>query len=313
MTIFIIVKGKAMATYKIGMWMYQNSGGVQIQKKLIDKLRERDILTIPELNLREATAKNGEIHCKGTVMEELDLFFSYNAGEQTQYQVYLYEMLNHFTPTINSFEAFNLSEDKFKTAHLLNREGINTADYMLCHRDDVAGLKDILRQWGGKIIYKPTDGWGGMGLVKIENEATLDMLMPFLNQTDIRYFYVERFIKYDNTDFRIDIVDGEFVACYGRKAPKDNWKTNITSGGSVILREANDEVVEIAKKATKITGLDIAGVDLIYDQEKEEYVVLEVNGIPAFATPQQEEMGLDFNDKKIALIVDLIDRKIKKG
>ncbi len=301
-----------MPSHKIGMWMYQNSGGDRIQQKMIDKLRQRDILTVPELNLRDAVAKNGNVICKNQIMEELDLFFTYNAGEQTQYQTYLYEMVDNFIPTINSFSAFSLSEDKFKTAHLLRRHDINTADYMLCHRDDVNDLKEILRQWGGKIVYKPTDGWGGMGLVKIENEAALDMLLPFLNQTDIRYFYVERFIQYDNTDFRIDIVDGEFVSCYGRKAPKDNWKTNITSGGSVILREANDEVVSIAKKAAKICGLDIAGVDLIYDQEKEEYVVLEVNGIPAFATPQQEEMGLNFNDRKIDLIVNLIDKKIKE-
>ncbi len=301
-----------MPSHKIGMWMYQNSGGDRIQQKMIDKLRQRDILTVPELNLRDAVAKNGNVICKNQIMEELDLFFTYNAGEQTQYQTYLYEMVDNFIPTINSFSAFSLSEDKFKTAHLLRRHDINTADYMLCHRDDVNDLKEILRQWGGKIVYKPTDGWGGMGLVKIENEAALDMLLPFLNQTDIRYFYVERFIQYDNTDFRIDIVDGEFVSCYGRKAPKDNWKTNITSGGSVILREANDEVVSISKKAAKICGLDIAGVDLIYDQEKEEYVVLEVNGIPAFATPQQEEMGLNFNDRKIDLIVNLIDKKIKE-
>jgi len=38
-------------------------------------------------------------------------------------------------------------------------------------------------------------------------------------------------------------------------------------------------------------------------------VVLEVNGIPAFATPEQEKMGLNFNNRKIELIVDLIDRK----
>jgi len=293
------------------MWMYQNSGGAQIQQKLVDKLREREIETVTDLNLRYATAKNGKIVCNGTVMEELDLFFSYNAGEQTQYQVYLYETVSHFIPTINPFEAFAISEDKFKTTHLLKRHGINTTDYMLCHRDDVAGLRDILREWGGKIVYKPTDGWGGVGLVKIENEAALDMLLPFLNQTDIRYFYVERFVNYDNTDFRIDIVDGKFVSCYGRRAPKDNWKTNITSGGTVFLREANDEVVAIAKRAAEVCGLDIAGVDLIYDRDKEEYVVLEVNGIPAFATPEQERQGLDFNDRKIEYIVELIDRKTK--
>ena len=71
-------------------------------------------------------------------------------------------------------------------------------------------------------------------------------------------------------------------------------------------------MIELAIKAAKVCGADIAGVDIIYDLEREEYVVLEVNGIPAFATPEQEKMGLDFNDRKIDLIVDLIDRKTKK-
>ncbi len=300
-----------MSNNTIGMWMYQNGGGDQIEKKMIDKLRERDITIITDLNLRNAIAKNNSIICNETKMEELDLFFSYNAGEQTQYQVYLYETLDRFIPIINNYKSFSLTEDKFKTSHLLRHNDIKTPEFKLCHRDDVGKLKNVLREWGGKIVYKPTDGWGGMGLVKIENEAALDMLMPFLNQTDIRYFYVEKFINYDNSDFRIDIVDGEFVACYGRRAPKDSWKTNITAGGSIFLREPNDKLIEISKKATAITGLEIAGVDLIYDRELEDYIVLEVNGIPAFATPEQEKMGLDFNDKKIDLIVDLIDRKVK--
>jgi len=77
------------------------------------------------------------------------------------------------------------------------------------------------------------------------------------------------------------------------------------------MRECNEDVLKVAQKAAKACGVDIAGIDIIYDQEKEEYVVLEVNGIPAFATPEQEKMGLSFNEKKIDLIVDLIDRKTK--
>ena len=164
-----------------------------------------------------------------------------------------------------------------------------------------------------KMVYKPTDGWGGVGLTKIESEEMLNMLLPFLNQMDLRFFYVEKFVKYDNTDYRIDIVDGQFVGCYGRKASKTDWRTNVTSGGSVFNREPNDEVVDLAIKAASVCGADIAGVDIIYDQEREEYVVLEVNGIPAFATPEQEKIGLDFNKRKIELIVDLIDRKTKKN
>jgi ribosomal protein S6--L-glutamate ligase len=295
----------------IGMWLYQNGGGDIIGKKIIKKLKERDIYTMDNVNLRSATAKNGNIVHNGIKLNKLDLFFSYNAGEQTQYQVYLYQALNRVIPMINTYDSFALTEDKFHTSFVLRQNGILTPDYRLCHRDDTAELRKTIKKWD-KMVYKPTDGWGGVGLTKIESEANLDMLMPFLNQMDLRYFYVERFVTYDNTDFRVDIVDGEFVGCYGRKASGTDWRTNITSGGSVFMREPNDEIIHIAKKAAKICGTDIAGVDIIYDLDKEKYVVLEVNGIPAFATPEQEKMGLNFNNKKIELIVEMIDRKTKK-
>ena len=296
---------------RIGMWLYQNGGGDKIQKKIIKRLKEREIDVLPGVNLRDAIAKNSHILWEKEKLDKLDLFFSYNAGEQTQYQMYLAKALNHVVPMINSFESLELTEDKFQTSFLLRRNGIQTADYKLCHRDDTHHLKTIIKKWD-KMVYKPTDGWGGVGLTKIENQETLDMIMPFLNQMDLRYFYVEKFIDYDNTDYRVDIVDGQFVGCYGRKASGTDWRTNVTSGGSVFMREPNDDVINLALNATKVTGLDISGVDIIYDRKKEEYVVLEVNGIPAFATPEQEKMGLNFNEKKIDLIVDLIDRKTKK-
>lgn len=289
--------------------MYSNSGGSAIEAKIVNQLRERGIEAITDLNLAQAVARNGVITCQNVVMEELDAFFSYNAGQQTPYQVYLYQVLNDSVPCLNNFNAFALSEDKLKTAHKLARAGVRTTDYVLCNRSNKQSLKSTIREWDGRLVYKPTDGWGGMGIVKIEDERSLDMLIPFLDQTNIPHLYAERFVNYDMTDYRIDIVDGHFVGCYGRKAPADDWKTNVTSGGSVIMREPNDELIAIAKQAAMVTGLEIAGVDIIYDLEREEYVVLEVNGIPAFATPEQEACGLNFNQEKIARIVDLIERK----
>ncbi|MBU1666845.1 ATP-grasp domain-containing protein [bacterium] len=298
---------------KIGMWLYSNSGGDAIGKKIITKLKERDIKVVDDINLRHATAQGKNIIHNGTKLNKLDLFFSYNAGEQTVYQTYLYQALNRMIPMINSYDSFALTEDKFQTSFVLRNAGINTADYKLFHRDEAQEeLLKTLKKWGG-LVYKPTSGWGGAGLSKIENKESIRTLMPTLNQMDTRQVFIEKFIKYDNTDFRVDIVDGQFVGCYGRKAGGSDWRTNVTSGGSVFLREPNDEIIDIAIKASNACGTDIAGVDIIYDQEKEEYVVLEVNGIPAFATPEQEKMGLDFNDKKIDLIVDLIDKKTQKN
>lgn len=293
----------------VGLWMYQNSGGTEIEQKIVSALHARGIQTTTGLNLRDARAKDGVINCNGVDMESLSTFVSYNAGEQSQFQVYLYQVLSQSIPTINEFNAFALAEDKFRTSHLLNQYGVCTADYRLCHKHDMAGLKQALHDFGGKLVYKPTEGWGGVGIVKIDSEQALNMLTPFLTRTDLRYFYVERFINYDNTDYRVDVVDGQVVGCYGRKAPKDDWKTNITSGGTVFVRELNDEVAELALKATAILGLDIAGVDIIYDREFERYVVLEVNTIPAFATPEQEKLGINFNGKKIDAMVNLIEKR----
>ena len=296
----------------IGIWMYQNGGGDIIQKKLVDRLHDHGHIVTTGLNLRHAIAENGKILLNGLNMYELDCFFSYNAGEQTKYQVYLYETLDRHIPCINNFKAFSISEDKFKTNDLLRKNGIRTADYFLCHREDIETIRNKVLEWG-KAVFKTVDGWGGMGMALVDSKDKLDMILPFLNQTDLRFFYIEKFIDYDGSDFRVDLVDNEFIACYGRKAKEGDWRTNVTSGGSVILREdCTDELIEIAKKASSTLGMDIAGVDMIYDREHEEYVVLEVNGIPAFATPEQEKMGLNFNDKKIEKIVDLINKKIKE-
>jgi ribosomal protein S6--L-glutamate ligase len=288
--------------------MYQNGGGDVIEKKLVKKLYDRGIDTVTGLNLRDAVAKNSGIYINNLKLNDLDLFYSYNAGEQTVYQMYLYETLNKSIPMINNYNSFALTEDKFKTSFLLSQNGVASSEFYLCHRDEKEKIKDIFNKWG-KMVFKPVDGWGGVGMVLIDSVEKFDLILPFLNQTDFRFFYVEKFLDYDGSDYRVDVVDGEIIGCYGRQAREGDWRTNITSGGSVIKRELNDDIAKVALDATRITGLEIAGIDIIYDRSREEYIVLEVNGIPAFATPDQEKLGIDFNDKKIDKIVELIDRK----
>ncbi len=298
-----------MGNRTVGTWIYQNGGGDVIEERIIAGLREREIETITDLNLRHADAHNDGIFCNGVQMDNLDLFFSYNAGEQSMYQIYLYELLDLHIPIINSFKGFSISEDKMKTDIALKVANIPRTDFYLCHRDEAEKLREAVNKWDSKVVYKPVDGWGGIGMVLIESENDLNKIMPFLNQLDIRFFYIEKFVNYDGTDYRIDVVDGEAISCYGRRAKKGDWRTNVTSGGSIFLRDMTDQLADLAVRAAAAVRLDIAGVDIIYDREREEHIVLEVNGIPAFATPDQEALGLDFNPKKIEKIIELIDRK----
>ncbi len=295
----------------IGLWLYQNCGGEAIQQRLIEQLNERNIRVLPHLDLSKGYAFNGKVYCEGVAMNELDLFFTYNAGQQTLYQMYLYQTLSQHIPTINNYRAFALTEDKFRTNDLLMQHGIPTPDHILVNKNELSDLKQHLAFWNNKAICKPVDGWGGNGLFKITQAQDLDLIAPFIAQQNAPQFYLERIIENDFTDYRVDIVNGEFIACYGRQAAKGEWKTNVTSGGHVIHREPNDAIVNLALKATKATGLEIAGVDILYDQEKEQYIVIEVNGIPAFATPEQELFGIDFNERKIQALVNLIDERTK--
>ncbi len=299
-----------MAKSKIGIWMYQNGGGTEIQQKLINKLRDKDIDSVENLDLATAFAKEGSVYCQGHDLSEFSLFFSYNAGQQSPYQVYLYQTINSMMPMVNNYESFALTEDKFRTAHKLRQAGITSTDYIVCNKSNLDQVREQLSVWKGKAICKPVDGWGGNGIIKLEHERDLNLLKPFIESQPSVQFYLERVIENDFTDYRVDIVNGKFVACYGRKAAPGSWKTNISSGGHVILREPKPEIIELAKRAAFITGLEIAGVDIIYDTEHERYVVIEVNGIPAFATPEQEAMGLNFNDTKIAYIAELIEESI---
>jgi len=296
---------------RVGTWIYQNSGGDVVEQKLLSILKDMGHEVITNLNLFHSTATAGKLICNEINMYDLDVFFSYNAGEQTQYQTYMYEQVDKYVKCINNFDAFKVSEDKFKTSDILRNNGINSTDYFLCHRDEIDKIREIVKTWG-KVVFKRVDGWGGIGMSLLESVEQLDMILPFLNQTDLRFFYIEKFVDYDGSDFRVDIVDNQFIACYGRKAKQGDWRTNVTSGGTVILRDDfDDKLIETAKKAAKALNMDVAGVDIIYDRQKQDYVVLEVNGIPAFATPEQEKMGLNFNNKKIEVLANLIDKKIK--
>ena len=67
-----------MAKRNIGMWLYQNSGGEQIQKKMIKLLKERDIDVLANVNLKNDNAKNelsrlGKVHLIRTTNEKLTL------------------------------------------------------------------------------------------------------------------------------------------------------------------------------------------------------------------------------------------------
>ena len=61
---------------QIGMWMYQNGCGTEIENKLSYQLQDRNINVIKNIDLKNAVAHNGSLYCHDINLNQLDLFLS---------------------------------------------------------------------------------------------------------------------------------------------------------------------------------------------------------------------------------------------
>ena len=62
---------------QIGMWMYQNGGGTEIENKLSYQLQDRNINVIKNIDLKNAVAHNGSLYCHDINLNQLDLFLGH--------------------------------------------------------------------------------------------------------------------------------------------------------------------------------------------------------------------------------------------
>lgn len=83
-------------------------------------------------------------------------------------------------------------------------------------------------------------------------------------------FIVQEYIECGNRDIRLEVVGGRVVASMQRYNPND-FRSNITNGGTAVSYTPSDVEIALAIKACDTLGLDFGGVDIIGD------MVCEVN------------------------------------
>lgn len=105
---------------------------------------------------------------------------------------------------------------------------------------------------------------------------------PMIND---EHSFVQEFLEDTDdrpSDVRVYVVDGEIVGSMRRHAPEGDWRTNVAVGGEVegVTNELGERPRRLAKEATSILGLDLAGVDLMPIDG--EWFILEVNATAGF-------------------------------
>lgn len=194
-------------------------------------------------------------------------------------------IIRHFEkmgiPVINSSNSIDIVRDKFYTLLMLSDSNLPIPKtFLLKHPVNVELISKKIKT---PIILKTLSGMQGKGVFLANDKREFKNYIDILSETaPSANLIIQEFIETSyGTDLRVFVIGGDVVACMKRSGSDGNFKANISGGGTGESYILDDEAKMIALEATRITGLDIAGVDLLFDKDGH-YKICEINSSPGF-------------------------------
>jgi tetrahydromethanopterin:alpha-L-glutamate ligase len=114
----------------------------------------------------------------------------------------------------------------------------------------------------GEAVLKPlyTSKARGMILIRYDKK-TKSVLETYKKENTI--IYIQKKININNQDLGVVFLGGEYLTTYARcKQDNGSWNTTTVSGGKYAAFDPSREIIELAKKAQHLFGLDFTCVDV---------------------------------------------------
>ena len=280
---WMLVKPKFQESYETQR-LLEEFGNHDIEVKLIDP-NEIDIFVNKEN--KQSILVNGK-------SLPLPKFVFPRTGSGTTY--YIKAVIRHFermgVPVINSSEAIDNVKDKLYTHQILAQSNLDIPNTMLLkHPIDVDFVE---RNIGFPVIVKKISGSYGRGVFLCEDKKQLNQLVTMAELTKKSYdIIIQEFVKDTwGKDLRVFVVNNKVVGCMMRQSTDDDFRANLSRGGEGFPYEVNEQIEWLSSEASKALGLDIAGVDLLFQDGG--YKICEVNSNPGFEGME------NFTNKNIA-------------
>lgn len=181
---------------------------------------------------------------------------------------------------INSSLSVEVAKDKMRSHQLLASHGLPIPNTMLVRFPVEVDIVDNMIGW--PCVVKVISGSYGEGIYLCENKTAFVKMMGFINDLKSpKMLLVQEYIDAKpGEDLRVFVVGGKVIGAMKRIAPPGDFRANISSGGYGEPFEVNSEIEYLAREAARICGLQIAGIDLLFD--KDGYKICEANSAPGF-------------------------------
>lgn len=205
---------------------------------------------------------------------------------------------------INSADPIEIVADKLHSSQILSQHNISIPATMIVrHPVDEIIVKERI---GFPCVVKVVTGSYGKGVYLCEKRRDFVKLMEFIRSlgTSKTLIVQEYMAARPGEDLRVLVIGGKVIGAMKRTAPEGDFRANITGGGTGELFELNDEIEYIARESARVLNLDIAGIDLLFDEDG--FRVCEANSNPGFKG-FETYCGVDVAE----LITDYIAYKLK--
>ena len=205
--------------------------------------------------------------------------------------IYLAQLLEEAGVRLfNSCRAIDLCDNKAKTYMALVKGGVPVPDTVIAPKTfeglgytDMTFLDRAIERLGLPLVIKESYGSFGQQVYLARSREEAVEIIRGIGHKD---FVLQSFIaSSEGRDLRINVVGGEVIATMYRYNDND-FRSNISNGGSMKSYQPTEEQKAVAIKAAEVLGLDFAGVDVMFG-ENGSSVVCEVNSNPHFKSTME--------------------------
>ncbi len=125
------------------------------------------------------------------------------------------------------------------------------------------------------LICKHAGGFQGKSVIKIDNREELERLVEKKDEKNLGMYLWQSYLP-TRWDLRVIVVGGKAIGAMKRSAVGAEFRSNFSLGGKVESWQLSQEEKDLAEKTAKVCGLDYGGVDIMKDEDGNNYM-LEVN------------------------------------
>lgn len=192
-------------------------------------------------------------------------------------------VVNHFemmgVPVLNGAGAISQSRDKLRALQLLCRAGLDVPRTVMAH--DRSNVRKLVEEVGGlPVIIKLLRGTQGVGVMIAHSLQELQTIVNTFWDLGQEVVLQEFVAESKGRDVRALVVGDKVVGAMRRRAKKGEFRSNIHRGGEGHPVELSPTYIDVAVRAARLLGLEIAGVDMLEGRAGPR--LMELNSSPGF-------------------------------